>query len=193
MTKAQAADKVTLECITRTPRSINPYTVRWFKDGVEIMPAQAPHLTMYNYFKDDQLDGSVLNFNKLVIAGPITHVDQGEYMVCIGDNLKSSGVLVIADGDEDEVSEGLVFKETVTYQLRGSEAVTGLLTPINETDTKMFNKATMKTSLGSSKFVTEYSSKCPIFKDLSETFYFSRYNCPKQKLKFFLTKKARPP
>ncbi|CAF0740265.1 unnamed protein product [Brachionus calyciflorus] len=88
-------EKVTFECITKTPRSINPYKVKWFKNNMEITQKQDPHLQMFNYCNDENVDGSVTNFNKLVISPPLSTNDQGEYTVSIDENLKSTAYLSI--------------------------------------------------------------------------------------------------
>ena len=56
LTNAKVAtpnEKVIFECITRTPRSIDPYMVRWFKNGVEIIKDSEQRLKMFNYCKND--------------------------------------------------------------------------------------------------------------------------------------------
>ncbi len=84
------SDKVVFECITKTPRSVNPYQVKWFKDGKEITQQAFPRFAMYNYCNDEDLDGSVFNFSKLVLQAPITDNDQGQYLVLVSENLHSS-------------------------------------------------------------------------------------------------------
>lgn len=153
-------EKVTLECITKTPRSVNPYNVKWFKDGVEITKEQAPHYTMFNYCNDENIDGSVLNFNKLVIQAPLTSADQGEYTVFIDDDLKSSAMLIIdTAGDvvfKPEIyvkksqlqgfqnlvpveQKDMIYTETITYQIDmppDSTSKQSILSPISEKDDK---------------------------------------------------------
>lgn len=50
---------------------------------------------MFNYCKDENIDGSVLNFNKLVIEAPLSLADEGEYTVFINEELKSSARLIM--------------------------------------------------------------------------------------------------
>ncbi|RNA17973.1 muscle M-line assembly unc-89-like, partial [Brachionus plicatilis] len=88
-------DKITFECITRTPRTVNPYKVKWLRDNDQISQQQSPHYQMFNYCKDQNTDGSVLNFNKLVINGPLSPGDQAEYTVFVNDSIKSSACLSI--------------------------------------------------------------------------------------------------
>lgn len=61
---------------------------------------------MFNYCNDENLDGSVLNFNKLIINPPLTSDDQGEYTVYVDDSLNSNGYLVL---DPSQV-QSTVFK-----------------------------------------------------------------------------------
>jgi hypothetical protein len=127
--------QITLECITRTPRSVNPYTVRWFHNSREITPANAPHLTMFNYNNDDKQDGSVLNFNKLVLKGPLSQAeDAGEYTVRIDDDLTSSANLVFIS-QKTASDEGLVYRETVTYIMDNTNS----LSTITENEKRVTN------------------------------------------------------
>lgn len=79
--------------------------MKWFKDGMEITKENSPHMTMFNYCKDENIDGSVHNFNKLVIEAPINYSDQGEYTVVISEDLKSSARLIIIDDKGDKYSQ----------------------------------------------------------------------------------------
>ncbi len=105
---------------------------------------------MYNYFNDDKLDGSVLNFNKLVLQGPIDLADAGEYTVCIDENLKSTANLVFANVSRTEnrnaSKDGLIYKETVTYHMDNNSG--GALSPINENEvtTTSSTKSTLTSS-----------------------------------------------
>jgi hypothetical protein len=164
-------ENVTFECITRTPRSINPYNVKWFKDGKEISNKIDPRFTTFNYFNDEKKDGSVLNYNKLVIESPINQYDQGEYMVRIDENLASSASLLFEPSRNSDVvfkpemyvkksqlqgfqnlmpnkeDQDAIFTETITYQLDMSDQnqrqpVSSSLAPIMETDvSNKFSKA----------------------------------------------------
>jgi hypothetical protein len=96
-------EKVEFECVTKTPRSIDPYKVKWFKDGKEISNESSPRYVMFNYCKDDHLDGSVLNFNKLVIQAPINQLDQGEYTIHVDESLKSSASLLFEPAHNSDV------------------------------------------------------------------------------------------
>lgn len=122
-------EKVTLECITKTPRSVNPYKVKWFKDGVEITKDNSPHLTMFNYCKDENIDGSVHNFNKLVIEPSLSLADTGEYTVFINEELKSSARLII------EQFRGQTYQQQKQQQLQQQQQ-----------DNVEFNKVLVKKS-----------------------------------------------
>lgn len=114
-------EKVTLECITKTPRSVNPYKVKWFKDGVEITKNNSPHFTMFNYCNDEHIDGSVLNFNKLVIEAPLSLDDEGEYTVYINEDLKSSARLIIEQFRSNSQQQQLMHQQMQQQQQESVE------------------------------------------------------------------------
>ena len=157
-------ESVTFECITRTPRSVNPYNVKWFKDGKEISNQTDQRYTIFNYYNDEKKDGSVLNFNKLVIQAPINQYDQGEYTVFVDENLKSSANLLFEPSRNSDIvfkpeiyvkksqlqgfknlmpnpEDDLIYTETLTYQIdMTDQKQPGSLSPIRESNIQKFSK-----------------------------------------------------
>ena len=110
-----SSSKCVFECITRTPRYVEPYEVRWYKNDAEIV-SRAYHskYTLFNYCSDDQIDGSVVNYHKLIVAGPIDPLaDQGTYRVRI-------------DGNDDHgrlTSQARLVVDTTTGTIRPTSVV----------------------------------------------------------------------
>ena len=128
-------DKVVLECVVRTSRTSAPLKVKWFKDGREISKELDPRYMIHTYYKDEHIDGSVLNCNKLIIQPPIGLNDQGEYMVFIEDDLNklnSSAIISFVDGLD------FVFKPEIYVRrssLQGFQSLVPELSTRNNNDT----------------------------------------------------------
>ena len=72
---------------------------------MEINETTDQRYTLFSYFNDNKADGAVLNFNKLVIAPPLSaQYDQGEYTIVINNDLRSSGRLSFEHGFKPEIS-----------------------------------------------------------------------------------------
>jgi hypothetical protein len=83
---------VVFECISKGPRTANPFVVKWYKNGMEIS-IENKRYSISNDFEDNLLDGSVKNFNKLIISPPITEFECGDYTIFVDADLKSSAKL----------------------------------------------------------------------------------------------------